>query len=112
MRTERYPARDLIKLFKQHTIATMGQLKEALGTEAEATVFRKLAELSYRTSYSHRGGYYTLDTIPVLRRQTTVAGTRDQGVNGAERGWRRQRGYARTCPRYERASCRRWVVMS
>jgi hypothetical protein len=65
MRTERYPARDLIKLFKQHTIATMGQLKEALGTEAEATVFRKLAELSYRTSYSHRGGYYTLDTIPV-----------------------------------------------
>ena len=43
--------------------ATISQLKDALGTSADATVFRKLKELSYRTSYSHRGGYYTLDEI-------------------------------------------------
>jgi hypothetical protein len=30
----------------------------------DLTVFRKLKELSYRTSYSHRGSYYTLDEIP------------------------------------------------
>jgi hypothetical protein len=28
------------------------------------TVFRKLKELGYRTSYSHGGSYYTLDGIP------------------------------------------------
>jgi hypothetical protein len=34
-----------------------------LGTSADATVFRTLAGLDYRTSYSHRGRYYTLDEI-------------------------------------------------
>lgn len=39
----------------------MPELKAALGTLVERTVFRKLSELRYRTSYSHRGRYYTLD---------------------------------------------------
>jgi hypothetical protein len=39
----------------------MPELKEALGTEVDVTVFRKLRQLAYRTSYSHRGSYYTLD---------------------------------------------------
>ncbi|MHB1599041.1 MAG: hypothetical protein ACYCXY_09160 [Acidimicrobiales bacterium] len=39
----------------------MDDLKGALGTAADATVFRKLAGLDYRTSYSHRGRFYTLD---------------------------------------------------
>jgi hypothetical protein len=34
-----------------------------LGTNARRTVFRKLKELPYRTSYSHRGCYYTLDEL-------------------------------------------------
>jgi hypothetical protein len=50
-------------LLRQRKIATMEDLKQALGTWADATVFRKLAELEYRTSYSHRGRYYTLDDI-------------------------------------------------
>ena len=41
----------------------MPEMKAALGTEADATVFRKLSTLSYRTSYSHRGSFYTLDSI-------------------------------------------------
>lgn len=41
----------------------MDDLKGALGTTADATVFRKLAGLDYRTSYSHRGRFYTLDEI-------------------------------------------------
>ncbi len=42
----------------------MPELKKALGTNADITVLRKLAELSYRSSYSHRGQYYTLESIP------------------------------------------------
>ncbi len=60
MRLEEYRARDLIELFKKNKIATMPELKEILGTQADATIFRKLRELSYRSSYSHRGRYYTL----------------------------------------------------
>jgi hypothetical protein len=63
MRPEQYDPQSLIRLLRQEKIATMDQLKQALGTSADATVFRKLADLAYRTSYSHRGGYYTLDEI-------------------------------------------------
>ncbi len=63
MRTERFSAAALVALFHRKTIATMTQLKEALGTRADITVFRKLRQLSYRTSYSHRGQYYTLDEL-------------------------------------------------
>ena len=41
----------------------MTEHKEMLGTQADATIFRKLRELSYRSSYSHRGRYYTLDEV-------------------------------------------------
>ncbi len=64
MMTERYRTEDLSKLFKKKKIATMPELKRALGTDADATVFRKLKRLSARSSYSHRGRYYTLDDIP------------------------------------------------
>src|ERR1700730_648260 len=63
MRPEQYDPGALIRLLRQRKIATMDDLKQALGTGADATVFRKLAELEYRTSYSHRGRYYTLDEI-------------------------------------------------
>jgi hypothetical protein len=63
MRPEQYHADDLARLLRQRKIATMVELKQALGTQADATVFRKLAELAYRTSYSHRGRFYTLDEI-------------------------------------------------
>lgn len=42
----------------------MDEMKAALGGASDATVFRKLNELSYRTSYSHRGRYYALDGVP------------------------------------------------
>jgi hypothetical protein len=42
----------------------MPEMKTALGTQVDMTVFRKLASLGHLTSYSHRGGYYTLKTIP------------------------------------------------
>lgn len=44
-------------------IATLPELKAALGTAVNVTVFRKLRELGSRTSYSHRGRYYTLEAL-------------------------------------------------
>jgi hypothetical protein len=61
MRTESFHADDLAKALRRSKIATMPELKTALGTEVDVTVFRKLKQLAYRTSYSHRGSYYTLD---------------------------------------------------
>jgi hypothetical protein len=44
-------------------IATLDELKQAVGTSVDVTVFRKLKPLNYLTSYSHRGRYYTLREI-------------------------------------------------
>ncbi len=49
---------------QKQLIATLGDLKTELGTSSTMTVFRKLKELGYLTSYSHRGKYYTLRDIP------------------------------------------------
>ncbi len=45
-------------------IATMQELKSCLKTSIKMTVLRKLRELSYTTSYSHSGKYYSLASIP------------------------------------------------
>jgi hypothetical protein len=63
MGTQRYAASDLAEFLRRRKIATMAELKEELGTSVDMTVFRKLRELSYQTSYSHGSGYYTLDEI-------------------------------------------------
>ena len=56
----------LRSLLKERMIATLDELKQALGTSSTMTVFRKLKKLNYRTSYSHRGKYYTLAEIPLF----------------------------------------------
>src|SRR5260370_8283152 len=63
MRPTVFSAAVLLQFLRKNRIATLPQLKRVLGTEADITVFRKLKELSYRTSYSHRGSFYTLDEI-------------------------------------------------
>lgn len=63
MRTETFRAEALTHFLERHKIATLSELKQVLGTEVDSTVFRKLKALAYRTSYSHRGGYYTLDAV-------------------------------------------------
>jgi hypothetical protein len=63
MKSVRFPAQRLERLFQDRKVATLPQLKAALGTTVDVTVFRKLSALPYRSSYSHRGAYYTLDTI-------------------------------------------------
>ncbi len=63
MRQKFYDAESLRTLFQQERIVTMGQLKQALGTDVDMTVVRKLDELADRTCYSQCGRYYTLDEI-------------------------------------------------
>lgn len=53
----------LRRLLLRNKIATLDELKHALGTSVDITVFRKLRPLDYFTSYSHRGRYYTLREI-------------------------------------------------
>src|SRR5205823_12313060 len=54
---------DLRALLLRNKIATLEELKQALGTAVDVTIFRKLKPLDYLTSYSHRGRYYTLREI-------------------------------------------------
>ena len=54
----------LESLLEKQKIATLEDLKNALGTSSTMTVFRKLKPLGYQTSYSHRGKYYTLLRTP------------------------------------------------
>jgi hypothetical protein len=63
MNTTKYHLQALKQFFDQHKIATLDQLREALGNPARCTVFRKLSDLQYLSSYSHRGKYYTLRSI-------------------------------------------------
>lgn len=63
MRPTKFPAQAITALLRKQKIATMPELMTALGTHARRTVFRKLKQLPYRTSYSHRGRYYTLEAI-------------------------------------------------
>ncbi len=64
MRTPSFLSDHLRAFLRLKRIATLPELKQALGTTVDTTVFRKLKELSYRSSYSHRGRYYTLAEIP------------------------------------------------
>lgn len=60
MRPARFQAAALVSLLDRRQIADIAELKAALGTSADMTVFRKLREIDYLTSYSHRGSFYAL----------------------------------------------------
>ncbi len=50
----------LATILKRKRVATMEELRAALETHARMTIYRRLKELGYRTSYSHGGRYYAL----------------------------------------------------
>ncbi len=64
MAKTKFPADRLRYFLQEEKIATLEELKRTLGTTGTMTVFRKLKELGYLSSYSHRGKYYTLHEIP------------------------------------------------
>jgi hypothetical protein len=61
MRSEIFSADAIARLLRRRTIATMDEMKAALGSPVDMTVFRKLRELAYLASYSHRSKYYALE---------------------------------------------------
>ena len=63
MRPLSFRSDELRSLLLRSKTATLDELKQALGTTVDVTVFRKLKPLNYLTSYSHRGRYYTLREI-------------------------------------------------
>jgi hypothetical protein len=63
MKKERYYSKELKRLIVKNKIATMVEMKASLGTTVDATIFRKLRELDYLRSYSHRGKYYTIPEV-------------------------------------------------
>ena len=49
---------------REQPIASLSEVMAALGARASRrTAFRKLKDIDARTSYSHRGGFYTLDEL-------------------------------------------------
>ena len=66
MRPLSFRSDELRSLLLHSKIATLDELKQALGTAVDVTVFRKLQSLDYLTSYSHRGRYYTLREIALF----------------------------------------------
>ncbi len=60
MRPERFRADSIVSLLRKQRMATLDKIKNALGTRVDMTVFRKLREIAYVRSYSHRGKYYAL----------------------------------------------------
>jgi hypothetical protein len=69
MRPIRFALQPLLHLFGRLRAVTMSEMKAALGTQVDVTVFRKLSSLPYQTSYSHRGAFYTLRSIPRFNAQ-------------------------------------------
>jgi hypothetical protein len=63
MRPLSFRSDQLRSLLLRNQTATLDDMKQALGTPVDVTVFRKLKPLGYLTSYSHRGRYYTLREI-------------------------------------------------
>lgn len=100
MRPIRFALPPLLDLFERLRAVTMPEMKAALGTGVDVTVFRKLATLDYQTSYSHRGAFYTLQSIPRFdaqglwcgrgawfSRQGTLLDTAATLVDGAPAGY-------------------------
>jgi hypothetical protein len=53
----------LRSFFKKNRLARLPDLYTLLGTPSRMSVFRRLRELNYLSSYSHAGRYYTLPSV-------------------------------------------------
>ena len=51
-------------VLQRRRITTLNVLLDALGTPSRMTVYRRLSEIGYRSSFTHRGRYYTLVDVP------------------------------------------------
>lgn len=62
---DRAESREVLRrLFRRRMVADIEVLYRALGTNSRMSVFRRLREVGYQTSFTHGGGYYTLQGVP------------------------------------------------
>jgi hypothetical protein len=54
----------LQKLFLKQPVVDMNTLSQILQTKSRMSIFRRLKEMKYFSSYTHAGRYYTLRNIP------------------------------------------------
>jgi len=54
----------LRKLVRRQWVVELEALFDLLGTRSRMTVFRRLKEVGYRSSFTHAGRYYTLADLP------------------------------------------------
>lgn len=100
MRPATFAADSLRQFLLRSTTATLPDLKRALGTDVDLTVFRKLKELDSLTSYSHRGRYHALRQLAHFdadglwshdqvwfSRHGTLLATAEAFVNGSPQGY-------------------------
>jgi hypothetical protein len=53
----------LLTFFKKNQVATLTELFTVLHTKSRMSVFRRLRDLNYLSSYTHTGRYYTIPTV-------------------------------------------------
>src|SRR5258708_9075184 len=100
MRPTAFDPQRLRAYLHRHMIADLPALKHALGASSDLTVFRKLKALGYLSSYTHRGRFYTLRTIPRFdkdglwshaavwfSRHRTLMATLEAWIPPAPQGW-------------------------
>ena len=100
MRPTQFSADTVVALLRKQTVASLTDVMAAPGPRvSRRTAFRKLKDLHARTSYSQRGGYYTLDELADFdehglwafagvrfSRAGTLVATAEAFVNHAEAG--------------------------
>ncbi len=63
MRPEIFTPQAITDLLHRQRVASIADIRQALGGPSLRTACRKLATAGCRSSYSHRGQYYTLDRL-------------------------------------------------
>lgn len=100
MRPTSFDPSVLRRYLRRRKIADLPELKRVLGTDTDLTVFRKLKQLDYLASYTHRGRFYTLAEIARFddhglwsreavwfSRYGTLLATVEAFVNGSANGY-------------------------
>ena len=59
-----FSAKALGRLFRRVRVVDIQELFRVLETDSRMSVFRRLRDVGYRSSYTHNGRYYTLECSP------------------------------------------------
>lgn len=58
------PAQRVAALFRHRPVLSMSEIRRAVGSRSQRSLFRDLRRVGYWSSYTHTGRFYTLRSIP------------------------------------------------